>query len=332
MSNSETAMPPVRRFSIGHAGIITLKIGVTLSCFWYLFRHLDVAELRHALPNFEFSWAVVAVLLLTLQIPFISLRWLEIVRALKIRDRPTYLGMNAATAVGQFFGQILPLVAGDGLRMWCFTYLGGNWRDAAMSVTIDRCLGVGLLLVISFAILLLPSSLGQFEGHRGDVIATLGAALVVGVIVLVVGARLLPEFAERRHVKWVASFFTGAYRVVFGPESVTIVGIGCLVHLLTIASVWSLGHAQDMALSPADAAVLFAVMAGVMLVPFSVGGWGLRELAMVSLFGNYGLTPERALVFSTLFGLACTVASLPGAVVWFGLLLRRPEQSPGSAR
>jgi uncharacterized membrane protein YbhN (UPF0104 family) len=57
----------------------------------------------------------------------------------------------------------------------------------------------------------------------------------------------------------------------------------------------SLGRAQGLALSPTDAAVLFAVMIGVALVPFTVGGWGLRELAVVSLFGNYGLSPERAL-------------------------------------
>jgi hypothetical protein len=64
-------------------------------------------------------------------------------------------------------------------------------------------------------------------------------------------------------------------------------------------------------------------MIGVALVPFTVGGWGLRELAMVSLFGNHGLTPERALVFSMYFGLTSIVASLPGAVAWMGLLFSR---------
>ena len=81
-----------------------------------------------------------------------------------------------------------------------------------------------------------------------------------------------------------------------------------------------------MALSPADAAVLFAVMIGVTLVPFTVGGWGLRELAMVSLFGNHGLTPERALVFSMYFGLTSVLASLPGALAWMGLLFARSRR------
>ena len=326
---SETALPPAQSLSKGHGAILALKILVTLACFWYLFRHIDLAELRRTLPGFEVQWGVLAVLLLMLEIPLVALRWLEIVNVLKIRgDRVTFFWMSMATAIGQFFGQILPVVAGDGVRVWFLTRVGTDWRDAAASVVIDRCVGIGLLLAFAFTILLLPSNFDLFRGQWSEVVAALGVMLLVGVIGLVLGARLSPALAERRHAKWIATFFTGAYRVVFGPRSAAILGIGCLIHALTIIAVWSLGHALHLALSPIDAAMLFAVMVGVTLVPFSVGGWGLRELAMVSLFGNYGLTPERALLFSIYFGLVCVVASLPGAVAWFAYALPRPAYPP----
>lgn len=321
-------MPPVRSFSKSQITVFALKIFVTLACFWYLFRHIDVAELRRTLPGFNVPWAGLGVVLLMAQIPLIALRWLEIVNVLKMRgERLTYPWMTAAAAIGQFFGQILPVVAGDGIRVWFLARFGGDWRDAAVSVVIDRCIGVGLLLVFAFAILLLPSHLDLFGGYRGEVVVTLGAMILIGVVGLVLGARISPAFAERRHAKWIASFFTGAYRAVFGPHCVAILGVGALIHVLTIAAVWSLGRAQGLVLSPTDAGTLFAVMVGVALVPFSVGGWGLRELAMVSLFGNYGLTPERALLFSMYFGLACVIASLPGAVTWFAVAIPRPAQS-----
>jgi hypothetical protein len=47
---------------------------------------------------------------------------------------------------------------------------------------------------------------------------------------------------------------------------------------------------------------------------------------MVSLFGNHGLTPERALVFSMYFGLTSILASLPGALAWMGLLFKRADR------
>jgi hypothetical protein len=65
-----------------------------------------------------------------------------------------------------------------------------------------------------------------------------------------------------------------------------------------------------------DCAVLFAVMMGVMLVPISIGGWGLREFVVVSLLGAHGIAPERALVFSVCFGLVLVAGALPGALVW----------------
>ena len=81
--------------------------------------------------------------------------------------------------------------------------------------------------------------------------------------------------------------------------------------------IWALGRAQGLALPVFDLAGLFTVMVGVTLVPISIGGWGLRELAVVSLLGAYGLPPERALIFSVCFGLVCLIAVLPGLIVWF---------------
>ena len=321
-------MPPVASFGKGQGVIVLLKLAGTLACFWYLFRHIDVTELRRTLPGLDVRWVVLAVSLLMLQIPLMALRWLEIVRVLKMPDdRLTYPWMVLAAAIGQFFGQILPVVAGDGVRVWLLARLENDWRDAAMSVVIDRCIGVGLLLAFSFVILLLPTSIGLFGNERGEILVVLGIMLLAGCMGLALGPRLGAVVAAWRHGGWIAGVLAGANRAVFGPRSGTILGVGSLIHLMTIAAVWSLGRAQGLAISPADAAVLFAVMVGIALVPFSIGGWGLRELAMVSLFGNYGLTPERALVFSMYFGLACVVASLPGAIAWFGFLIPRPERS-----
>jgi hypothetical protein len=95
-----------------------------------------------------------------------------------------------------------------------------------------------------------------------------------------------------------------------------ILSIGCLIHALTIGIVWSVGRAQGLALPLSDAAILFTVMIGIVLVPISIGGWGLRELAVVSLLATHGVAAERALLFSVCFGLALAIGSLPGALAW----------------
>src|SRR5262249_1290868 len=100
------------------------------------------------------------------------------------------------------------------------------------------------------------------------------------------------------------------------PRGAVILALGCFAHALTIVVIWALGRAQGFMLPLIDAAVLFTVMVGVALVPISISGWGLRELAVISLLGNHGIGPERALLFSVCFGLVLAVGSLPGALIW----------------
>jgi glycosyltransferase 2 family protein len=324
---SDSTALPVRPLSKGQGAAFALKIAVTLACFWYLLRHIDMVELRRTLPEIDTRWAMLAVGLLVAQIPLVGLRWLQIAKVLAMRGRQlTLFWMTVAAGVAQFFGQILPVIAGDGVRVWFLGRFSGDWRDATVSVVIDRCVGIGLLLAFTFAILLLPSSVGAFEQERDKVLVTLAVMLAVAVTCLALSARFGSKLTSWRYGRWIDRFFSGARAAVFGSRSPAILGIGCMIHGLTIAAVWSLGRAQGLPLSPADAAVLFAVMIAVALVPFTIGGWGLRELAMVSLFGNHGLTPERALVFSMYFGLTSILASLPGALAWMALLFTRAQR------
>jgi glycosyltransferase 2 family protein len=328
MDLSRRTALPVGSLSKGQGAAFALKIAVTVACFWYLLRHIDVVELRRTLPGVDMRWSVLAIILLVAQIPLVALRWLQIAKILTMHGRQlTLFWMTVAAAIAQFFGQILPVIAGDGVRVWFLGRFSNDWRNATISVVIDRCVGIGLLLAFTFGILLLPSSFGAFDSDRGKVVITLAVMLLVGVTCLALSARLGSKLTKWRYGRWVERFFSGVRAAVFGSRSAVILGTGCLIHTLTIAAVWSLGQAQGLPLSPADAAVLFAVIVGVALVPFTVGGWGLRELAMVSMFGNHGLTPERALVFSMYFGLTSILASLPGALAWMALLFSRSQRA-----
>jgi hypothetical protein len=50
-----------------------------------------------------------------------------------------------------------------------------------------------------------------------------------------------------------------------------------------------------------DAAVLFTVIIGVALVPISIGGWGLRELAVVSVLGGHGICTRAGVALFSVF-------------------------------
>jgi len=313
-SDFETPRPS-HRGRVEKAALIAAKLLVTAACFWYASRQIDWRQVSSAIPLLEFRWAALAIFVIMLEIPLVGLRWYNIVDALAARDHQmTRTAMTAATAVGLFFAQVLPNVAGEGMRAWLLVRLGSNWRTAVTSVVIDRGVGVGLLIVVGFVVLLLPS--GALSGYRDVVLIIYGALILVGALGLLLAPKIASPLARWRYSRWLATLAADFHRVLLGSKGPVVLSIACLIDAFTIVAVWSLGRAQGLALPLPDAMVLFAVMTGVVAIPISIGGWGLRELAVVSLLGAHGVAPEKALLFSVCFGFALAIGSLPGALAW----------------
>ena len=54
----------------------------------------------------------------------------------------------------------------------------------------------------------------------------------------------------------------------------------------------------------------------IQLLPVSLAGWGVRELALVVVLSSFGVSAEIALTISLLFGLLLIVTGLPGGLIW----------------
>jgi uncharacterized membrane protein YbhN (UPF0104 family) len=324
------ATPPDRRNAFTKALFFAAKLIASAACFWYALRQINVSEAVRTLPTFDFRWAAFAVAVAMTQILLLALRLWSVVHALTPNAAGlTYRATCAVSAIYALLAQVLPSVVGEGIRAWMLTRFGCGWRAGLTSVMIDRAVGVALLIAFAFVILLLPSALTALSGYRDLMLFVFGAALVFGALALFSTPRLAPLLQRWRYSYWIGTFAADAHRVLLGPRAPIIFGAAALIHVLTILVIWLVGRAQGLALPVFDCAVLFTVMVGVALAPISVGGWGLRELAVVSLLGAHGLAPERALIFSVCFGLVAVIGVLPGLVVW--LLYPLPRLAAGMA-
>ncbi len=306
-----------RRGKAEKVAFVAAKLVVTGACFWYVSRQIEWQQVWSAIPLLDFRWAGLASLLAMLEIPLVGLRWGNVVSALAARDQqPTRAAMIAATGAGIFFAQVFPSVAGEGVRAWLLVRLGSDWRTAVTSVLIDRGVGLAVLIALGFVVLLLPSGFTAVGEYRESVLVIYGGLIFAGVLGLLLAPKIVAPLDRWRYSRWLAALTADVHRVLLGPKGPMILSLGCLIHALTIIVVWLLARAQGLALPLPDVAVLFTVMIGVVIVPISIGGWGLRELAVISLLAAYGVAPESALLFSVCFGLALAIGALPGALVW----------------
>src|SRR5438445_3633582 len=186
--------------------IFAAKLLVTGACFWYVSRQIDLNQVWSAIPLLDFHWAALAILVAMLEIPLSGLRWYNIVDSLGARDKQmTRIAMGAAAAVGVFFAQVLPSMAGEGVRAWLLVRLGSDWRDAVTSAVIDRGVGVGLVIALGFVILLLPSGLTALGKYRDVVLVVDGALILAGVLGLLLAPKIVPPLARWRYSRWFAT-------------------------------------------------------------------------------------------------------------------------------
>ena len=298
--------------------LMAAKLTVTGFCFWYLARNIDFHEFIGAARTLDARWTAIATLLLMLEIPLVAVRWCKIVDVLgHDRDRVKRVPMIAITAIANFFAQLVPNIAADTIRAWMLAQHDYSWRRGLVSVMIDRGVGVGSLIAVGFVVMLFPSSLTALGGQRTLALEFFGTLLMATAGFVVLAPIFAPLLERWRYTAWAGKLAHLTHHVLLGDRAgISILSIALGVHLMSISAIWLLAQASGLALPLVDAAVLFTVMVAIALIPVSIGGWGVRELAVTSLLGSHGVPFEQALFFSLSFGAIVLVAALPGAVIW----------------
>src|SRR5258708_23097815 len=139
--------PRASRGGVQKVAIVTAKLLVTGACFWYVSRQVDWRQALSTIPLLDWRWAALATLIAMLQVPLLGLRWRNIVDALAPDDAPmTRADMIAATAVGMFFAQVLPSVAGGGGGAGLLVRRRSQLRKAGASGLLARGIGRGVLV------------------------------------------------------------------------------------------------------------------------------------------------------------------------------------------
>ena len=323
-----------RTSRVRNTAFFVLKLAITIGCFWYVTRNIDIKELGPIAKSLDMAWASCALLALILQLPLAGLRWGAIVDALGVPGESTpRLAMIAISSVGIFFGQILPNPGGDAMRLWMLTRLGRTWARGITSILIDRAVGGLILLVLGFITMLFPSALTGLAGNRLLVLAMIGAIVVAGLVGFAIVPYVAPILDRWRLTRPTAYLGRAVYRVFRGSGvGLPILAAATAIHLLTILVVWLLALAQGYPLPLVDASVLFTTIAVLTLLPISVSGWGVREVAVTALLQSYGMSQAQGLFFSVSYGIFLIVASLPGAIV-YALYSPKPiEAGGGSSR
>ena len=287
-----------------------------------VWRMVDGAEVAARLRGVRPGWVVVAVVLLLAQTVLSALRW---------RLTAARLGheMGLRRALREYFlAQVVNLalpggVLGDAGRAVRAGAVAGLER-AGQAVVFERLAGqAALMVVVMVAALVVSLAPGGIElpgAVLGGLAVAVGILLVGGVMVVFVGARWARLAAWRMAARQ-AVFAQGVWQKQAALSAGTVAA-----NLLAFAAC---AAAVGVVLPFGAVLVILPLVLFTMLIPLTVGGWGLREGAAVVLFPLAGAAGAEGFAASATFGVVFLLTSLLGMALWLLPVAAKTQEQSG---
>ncbi|WP_339032219.1 lysylphosphatidylglycerol synthase transmembrane domain-containing protein [Bradyrhizobium symbiodeficiens] len=307
--------------------LVTLaKFAVSIGILVLLLRGQDLSSLKSDLLAVDLSVLALAVLLLFAQTFVLCHRWILILRAMNVPL--DWLRGWRILMVSTFFNQVLP-AGGDAVRIWMLRRHGVQWSPTISSIVADRFLA---LLALGFIVLAgMPFLLQRISDK------SLLFAIVIVLVIACFGliALLMLDRWPHRIIAALPARIVQFAMLVRAPLAAqgrgTLMMAAVIIHLFTVAACYVIAIGLDAPLSALDAFVLIPLVILSSAVPISIGGWGVREGAMVAALGLAGIASDKALAISVLLGLGGLIVGLFGGLVWL-IAPERASFSPDEAR
>lgn len=265
---------------------------ITLWALYYVFRHIDKAELLKILKIADIGWLIAA---------FVAFNASKIVSAIRLNYYFRAIGIRLAEMtnislyyLGMFYNLFLPGgIGGDGYKAYLLEkrYRVGYKRLIA-SLLLDRISGVVALLFFAGVLF--------FYSHFITLFGFLPPLVALGILLTIPLNYLLTR-------KFFADFMG-----VFGITTLYAFAVQLLQLLSALFIIWALPIDT---LYRVDYLTLFLISSIVAVLPISVGGIGVRELTFLYGFTLIGGDTTMAVTFSLLFFVITAISSLLGVFV-----------------
>jgi len=288
-----------------------LLIGVA----WFV----DLKAAVQMLKRTDWRWILLAVAIVQVQIVVSAWRW-------HITARRLGQTLSLGRAISEYYlatmaNLSLPGgVAGDAGRV-VRNRENHGWGTAAQAVILERLSGQIALFLVALSGWTIWMIVAQ--QRLPDGVGQLLMIIGIGVVSIVAVAVVFIHFAAERVTGFIVGFGPAIHRTWISERQWMIQGVLSLAVVGTYLSVFAV---SALAVGePLPVIAIFTIVPFVLLsmvVPVSIGGWGIREATAASIWPLLGLSAESGVAASVVYGLVSLFGALPG-VLWLVLFKRR---------
>jgi uncharacterized protein (TIRG00374 family) len=283
----------------------------------------SINDIASKLAGVSWAWLAVAFSLHTLGLAISAFRWQILARAQG--DEVPLPFLAKSYLVGTFFNIFLPTrFGGDVVRILDASKYSKSLVKSSAIVLVER--STGIIVLFLFA---LVASL--FRLDMASRIPMIWEAFLIGFVGLAAAAFFFLPFVGRRLEKLPEKGLLGTFKQKLIALRTTIIFYKNKQKEFSQATVWAfllqlnvvlyyylIGRALHLTIPLLDYFIFIPIVLLIQILPVTINGLGLRELAYIEIFRFYGLPAETAVSFSVIeiaFGLI--VGLIGGAIYVF---------------
>ncbi len=276
-------------------------------------------------------WAIIAAIFLqTFSFVWGNCRWWAILRTHNLDLG--FLDLLRQYFIGGFFNNLLPTsTGGDLFRMYYMYNRGYGAALVASPIIVERV--VGLVILIGMAVIALPFIRADAQIVHGLQVSFTSAFLflLAGLVLMYWRRTYWPihNFFERwsriKVIQALLNITEAVHQYLQKPLLVWwLVFFTLLLQLGEVVLFYILGNGLGSDMTFTAYLVMVPVVFVLASLPITVGGLGVREMAVVTLFAAAGMSDSHATTIALLFIPILFIAGLPGLV--FFLLQKDHKQ------
>lgn len=286
-----------------------IRIIITITILVLIFRNIEFQAVKNIIIKADLKLLFLAIIFQLLSTLLAGYRWGRVMKKLQFGQKSAfYMGSYFK---GSFFNQGLPTsIGGDAVRVLDVAGNGHRKRDAFIGVFIDRILGLSGLLILNLAAnFFLPGLLPEKLFLMINVIVLGGLIGFISFIYI----HKIKALYKGRLLTYILRVSEYLNKILHDIRSISFhLVIGVLIHLFSIINIYFVGQSVGLDYDLLTIAVIVPPVILLTLIPISLAGWGIREGAMIGLFGLIGGVAATILSMSILYGIILIIASLPG--------------------
>jgi uncharacterized protein (TIRG00374 family) len=286
--------------------LVKIGLGITVSAalLVYLFWDVDLRDVAAHLANTSWRFLAASIMLNLLSLWLRAWRWYYLFPP---GAHPSHL--YRALMIGYMANNLLPLRAGEIVRVYVAARRGHRFWTALATVVVERALdglALGLIVAALFFVIQIPPSLRWPAGVFLS--ADLAAMILLAVLAYAPGwcaavIRALVHrwpWVERRLMDALGTMTEGLRGIRAGHHTLPIVFSSTGIWLLFAGSIWTALHAAHLDLPIAASWTVLAFLGLGVSLPSSPGFFGVVQAACVLALALFGIPRTEALSFSLL--------------------------------